>query len=319
INGVPICTSSGCSSTGGSANYIQKGTGLQTTANFNIQSALFASVGGIIQGATSQTADLLQFKNSGGTVLANIDAAGNINTTGQFKVNGSQISSSNLSDSGNLAKLNGNQSFTGNNTFTGTLKQQNASNSTTAFQIQNAAGTSNLFVADTTDSRIGIGTASPGYPLDVNGDINISNGSVYRIGGVPICGVAAQCAPSSGSTYYIQNGTGLQTTANFNIQSASSASVGGIIQGATSQTADLLQFKNSGGTVLANIDAAGNINTTGQFKVNGSQISSSNLSDSGKLAKLNGNQSFTGNNTFTGTLKQQNASNSTTAFQIQNA
>src|ERR1019366_6180152 len=273
---------------------------------FNIQSASSASVGGIIQGATSQTADLLQFKNSGGTVLANIDAAGNINTTGQFKVNGSQISSSNLSDSGNLAKLNA------NNTFTGTLKQQNASDSTTAFQIQNAAGTSNLFVADTTDSRIGIGTASPGYPLDVNGDINISASSAYRINGVPIC-TSSGCSSTGGSASYIQNGTGLQTTANFNIQSASSASVGGIIQGATSQTADLLQFKNSGGTVLANIDAAGNINTTGQFKVNGSQISSSNLSDSGNLAKLNAN------NTFTGTLKQQNASDSTTAFQIQNA
>src|ERR1019366_7688139 len=258
INGVPICTSSGCSSTGGSASYIQNGTGLQTTANFNIQSASSASVGGIIQGATSQTPDLLQFKNSGGTVLANIDAAGNINTTGQFKVNGMQISSSNLSDSGNLAKLNA------NNTFTGTLKQQNASDSTTAFQIQNAAGTSNLFVADTTDSRIGIGTASPGYPLDVNGDINISASSAYRINGVPIC-TSSGCSSTGSSASYIQNGTGLQTTANF------------IIQGATSQTADLLQFKNSGGTVLANIDAAGNINTTGQFKVNGSQISSSNL------------------------------------------
>src|ERR1019366_9293486 len=244
INGVPICTSSGCSSTGGSASYIQNGTGLQTTANFNIQSASSASVGGIIQGATSQTADLLQFKNSGGTVLANIDAAGNINTTGQCKVNGSQISSSNLSDSGNLAKLNGNQSFTGNNTFTGTLKQQNASDSTTAFQIQNAAGTSNLFVADTTDSRIGIGTASPGYPLDVNGDINISNGSQYRINGTAICGAGGYCAPASGSANYIQNSTSLQAAANFNIQSTSSSSVVGVLRGATSQTADLLDLRD---------------------------------------------------------------------------
>ncbi|MBI5357868.1 S-layer family protein [Candidatus Saccharibacteria bacterium] len=41
---------------------------------------------------------------------------------------------------------------------------KNQSNSTTAFQIQNAAGTSNLFVADTTNTRIGIG-ATPANSL----------------------------------------------------------------------------------------------------------------------------------------------------------
>ena len=57
---------------------------------------------------------------------------------------------------------------------------QNSANSTTAFQIQNAAGTSNLFVADTTNGRIGIGTASPVSfaKLTVVGDIYSSGGSL---------------------------------------------------------------------------------------------------------------------------------------------
>ncbi len=317
VGGTTVCTSTGCTAAGGSGSYIQNGTASQT-ANFNIKSAAAASTVAVLQGATSQTADLLQAKNSTGTTLASIDAAGNINTTGQYKVNGSQISSSALSNDSNLAKLNASQTFSGVNTFTGTVLQQNATNSTSAFQIQNATGTSNLFVADTTNTRIGIGTAAPAYTLDVAGDLNVSSGSTIRIGGTAICGPTATCAPSSGSSYYIQNGTTSQT-ANFNIKSAAAGSTVAVIQGTTSQTADLLQAKDSGGTTLANIDAAGNINTTGQYRVNGSQISSSALSNDSNLAKLNANQTFSGNNTLTGTVKQQNATNSTSAFQIQNA
>lgn|GEM_PF-5882032 len=52
---------------------------------------------------------------------------------------------------------------------------QTTSNSTAAFQIQDNTGTANLFVADTLNGRIGIGTAAPGFSLDVQGgDINTS-------------------------------------------------------------------------------------------------------------------------------------------------
>ena len=57
---------------------------------------------------------------------------------------------------------------------------QALSNSTTAFQIQNSAGTSNLFVADTLDGRVGIGTAAPGFTLDVAG---IANATSYNVAG----------------------------------------------------------------------------------------------------------------------------------------
>ena len=69
------------------------------------------------------------------------------------------------------------------------------------------------------------------------------------------CGFAA----SSGSSSYIQNGTSTQTTANFNIQSAAAGSIGAIIQGAASQTADLQQWKNSAGTALTVVNYAGSI------------------------------------------------------------
>ncbi|MEK7561928.1 MAG: hypothetical protein AAB541_03640, partial [Patescibacteria group bacterium] len=44
-------------------------------------------------------------------------------------------------------------------------------NGATAFQIQNALGTSNLFVADTASTRIGIGTASPESRFNVQGGL----------------------------------------------------------------------------------------------------------------------------------------------------
>jgi hypothetical protein len=53
------------------------------------------------------------------------------------------------------------------------------------------------------------------------------------------CGFAA----SSGSTSYIQNSTSLQSSANFNIQSASSSSIGGIVVGASGQSVDIFQVK----------------------------------------------------------------------------
>lgn len=201
-------------------------------------------VGNAISGATGKLLDL----QVNGVSRLTVDPSGNVNAVGQYQVNGLQISSSNLSNDANLAKLNGTgpQTFTGNNKFTGTFLAQNASNSVTSFQIQNAAGTSNLFNADTTNSRIGIGTAAPGYALDVNGDINTAG--VYRINGVTVCS-GTSCAAAAGSGNYIQNGLSQQTGANFNIDGSgvigSTLGVTGVITGTT------LKGVNGSGTNIA--------------------------------------------------------------------
>lgn len=68
-------------------------------------------------------------------------------------------------------------------------------------------------------------------------------------------------ASATGSTNYIQNGTSLQTAANFNIQATSSTTVGtigGIIRGASGgQTADLLQLQSSAGVLQSAFHANG--------------------------------------------------------------
>jgi len=280
VGGNLVCTSAGCGASSGSGFYIQNGTGVQTGANYYIRSASTSAVTGVLEGASGQTADILDVQgfNGGSKYLAvttaGISVAGNVNTSSQYQVGGIQISSANLSNDTNLAKLSANQTFSGNNTFTGTITIQPAVDSTSIAVVQNHAGNSNLLIADSTDTRIGIGML-PGYTLDVNGDINVATGSSFRINGVAICGPSATCAPSAGSNNYIQNTVGLQASANFNIESVSSSSVVGILRGATGQTADLLRGQDGLGNNVFIVDPSGNVNITGSYEVNGSPICTS--------------------------------------------
>jgi hypothetical protein len=53
-------------------------------ANFNLQTSAATIPGAIIRGAVSQTADLQQWQNSAGTVLAKVTAAGSLVTTSSY-------------------------------------------------------------------------------------------------------------------------------------------------------------------------------------------------------------------------------------------
>lgn len=77
------------------------------------------------------------------------------------------------------------------------------------------------------------------------------------------CGFA-----SSTSGNFIQNGTTVQTNANFNIRSAATGSVGAIVQGANGQTADLLQLQTYNGTTSSNVFA---VSASGAVTLNGGQ------------------------------------------------
>jgi hypothetical protein len=171
-------------------------------------------------GGSGTTGNIAKFTGSGtiGNSLlsesgSTITVAGNLNlTTGsQYQINGSQISSANLSNDANLAKLSASQTFTGAANL-----YKNGSDSLTAFQIQPSGSTTPVFNADTTNSRVGIGTAAPAYKLDVAGDVNISTGSAYKINGTNIC-TASGCTAVSGSGNYIQNQNSSDQTADFRI------------------------------------------------------------------------------------------------------
>ncbi|HSD56054.1 MAG TPA: hypothetical protein VLA92_02790, partial [Candidatus Saccharimonadales bacterium] len=155
----------------------------------------------------------------------------------------------------------------------------------TDFSVQGDTD-ANLFFIQGSSDRVGIGTATPGYKLDVAGDINILTGSSYRINGTAVC-TAAGCTPAAGSTNYIQNGTSLQT-ANYYIQSAAANSVAAIIRGAAAQTSSLLQLLDgSTGYTIA------------QFSNNGYlTLGSDSIAKAGQITLNDG----TASNTFSTTI-----------------
>lgn len=109
-----------------------------------------------------------------------------------------------------------------------------------------------------TTGQVGIGNGTPGYKLDVNGDVNVAAGNAFRIGGTAIC-TSGGCAASAGSTDYVQNSASLQTGVNFNFEIASINSVGGIIRAKAGQVADLQQWQSSGGVALASLNSSGQL------------------------------------------------------------
>lgn len=129
-------------------------------------------------------------------------------------------------------------------------------------EVQDVDG-NNLFAVDPTGSTTlaGVlnvqGTAVSIFGGSVQGADAIANNQFATYGQV----VAAVNGAANG-TNYIQNGTVLQT-ANFNIQSASVSANTATIRATTGQTADLLQFQNASGGLIAKIGATGDIFTNG--------------------------------------------------------
>ena len=79
-----------------------------------------------------------------------------------------------------------------------------ASDSTTAIQFDKSDGSTNVVTIDTTDAYVGIGTATPGTRLEVNGTLKVDGAivpgsTVTTISGTS--GTASCYAPIWGSSY----------------------------------------------------------------------------------------------------------------------
>jgi len=167
---------------------------------------------------------------------------------------------------------------------------QNKANSTAGLQVKNAAGTTTVLDADTTNGRVGVGNAAPAYTLDVTGDVNTS--TQYRIGGTVIC-TASGCTPAAGSNNYVQlqgSTPGTAQTGNFNITGTGIAAT---LQASTAVQTPLLDTASA--TTLA-------IGTTNATAIN---LNQNTTIASGKTLTVQGSALF------------KPSSNSVTAFQIQ--
>jgi hypothetical protein len=225
------------------------GGGTTSVVNIGVDSSIVTLQGNTFNGA----GQLVQLNGLGQLPALNASQLTNLNA--------SALSSGTVDD----ARLSANVALkNAANTFTP------SSNSTAVMRIQNSAATVDVLRVDTSNSRVGIGfgTATPpGYTLDVNGDVNLAAGSAYRIGGTAIC-TSGGCAPSAGSSDYIQNSASIQTNANIAIQSATTTDPTLYIRGVTSQTADLIRLEDSSGNPIFTVNPSGATTLNGYLAIN---------------------------------------------------
>lgn len=223
-----------------------------TATSTALQFASCASSSGayINDGTSTQAANMDVQAASGGSVAGTLEAA----STGSGDI---------------LDLLNGSGVTVESFSSSGAALIKPSSDSLTAFQVQESGSgnTTPVLDVDTTDARVGINTGAPGYALDVNGAIN-SNSNIY-INGVAVCTTSGCGGSGGGSGSYIDDGTSLQT-ANLNVGSASASAVTGTFQGASSQTANILDLDTYNGTSSTVVDSFG---STGNVDINPSETS----------------------------------------------
>ncbi len=226
---------------------------------------------------------------------------------------------------------------------TGSALFKNLVNSATAFQVQTAGGAAAFTIDTATNAGILAGSlAVNGGNITSTGALNITPAGTLTVGAVG----QQLILQGSANTKLTATGGGFTTTVGFNGTPTAdvtynldrsvatgtytictsigncAGSGGGVttVGGTTgtlavftgSQTIADSLLSQSGSVVTIN----GNINLTSgnKFTVNGTQISSADLSNDSNLAKLGSSQTFTGS-----TVAFKNGVDSTNAFNVQNA
>lgn len=132
----------------------------------------------------------------------------------------------------------------------------------------------------------------------------------FRITGASTGGTRTITLPNASGTVCIDTGNCAGTGTGVTVSSA--GTIGTLPVFTAAQTIADSLVSQSGGTVTVNGHLS--LSAGNQYRINGTQISSANLSNDSNLAKLSSSQTFTGNtNAF------QNGINSTNAFNVQNA
>jgi len=210
----------------------------------------------ILKGAASQSADLLQLQDSAGTVLSNFTSAGGLNLTSRL-----------LSTANSAAS-------------TPIISRGVSGQSGDLLQVQNN-GSTNLAVISSTGTFRTAGLITAGDVNNVLGQLTVYSTATSRIGAV-IRGATSQSAnlqewqndvgtvlSKITSTGIIQASNGAQfgTSSSYsavvNVNTGAVGNKGIVVQALASQTANLQEWQDSSGTVLATVGPTGTIGFSG--------------------------------------------------------
>jgi hypothetical protein len=218
-----------------------------------------------VRGIASQSADLQQWQNSGGTVLAKVTSSG----SGQFGTIGGV--------NGVLQNLTGFQASTNITTRVNLTVTAIASQTANLQEWQNSAGTVLSYISSSGEAvlpTLGVGGSSFGISYvrfssaaGATGAVTMALRAIASQGGNLF---QAQLSDGTVRTRIDAFGTFIlgTATANYgawlNIQPALAADRGIVVRAQTSQTANLQEWQDSSGTVLSSIDSSGRlfVNTT---------------------------------------------------------
>lgn len=325
------CVTSGGGSGGVGA--VDSVNGLTGTLNINNSSGVGTTI--TINDASTSQKGIAQFNSTNFSAgSGTINTVQDINTTaaptfGRLAVTSSQASNDMLSvdntnagGTGSLLKLqlNGANRFTvdpaGNVVANGTITAG-------TFNGQTISSAANFTGSVTVSTTLAVNTITPSGAMTVgttsqNLTLQGAATTITATSGAntttltlqtPSANVTYRLLTAAAGTYDICTTVGNCTGGNV---STSGGTTGRIAKFTGANTIADSLLSESGSTVTA----GGNLNiTTGnQFQVNGSQISSANLSNDANIAKLDATQIFTG-----GTNTFRNTTNSTSAVSIQNA
>lgn len=248
------------------AGMLNLSTGTVSTANAFNSNVINLNAGGTLTNAHGLQTNVINL----GTITNNYGIKINTPTNGGTVTNNYGLYVADQSSVGSTISLNlVSAGLTSNNWFQGSVGIGNITGpldghvhivndgSGNSFKVSDTAyGDTSPFVIDS-DGDVGIGTATPGYKLDVNGGARMS--SINNITGddfyINSGGNQVHIAGNGGTAFRVYSGgSALPAASAFAVDAAQT---GLLVKGAASQSANLQEWQNSAGTVLSSIDENG--------------------------------------------------------------
>ena len=269
-------------------------------AQLHVTTAAAATKGLIVKGASAQSANLLELQNSSGTVLASVDPSGIAVFGAQTGAqNGYTIRAwstpANTSNGQILTSLTG--ASGGNERYR--MSIGNTSSYGFLQTYENAIGYTMSLALQPSGGNVGIGTASPTSVLTVKAASSSNHfASFQNASSVTIASFYTSSAGhgqfylndnAGNAKFYVVAHTsavfGLPTFVNdkLEVTSPSAATKALVVKGASAQSANLQEWQNSAGTVLAAVDSAGSISAPSIYSNRFSQIRFNKISTSRSL------------------------------------